>query len=324
MKNIKTFEDVVFEPEHKILRFSELGKRDIRDKYGDLLKQLQEISLHLFDKSDKTTISCKITSVYNDENKEWVDGINLPDGEFSKLDINQLSELMKQKKIKSSLPCTIKFTDDKGKLLKNAVVNGYIKFFHPKVDKQNEPSMPWEKKYENKFQDIALDKIKKLGGFDKLPDIDKLALLGGSNNLDELKKLDLNKIFKENGGTFGFLEIKVRVKDVSEQPIKSKSNRQTKMAGKEGYLFPYIHYDDMNFGRGYVTVRFDNFIENDEMKGGGTYQEYDIYVKNIYPIGYDEIKSDFVKYKDKVEFEREEFLKNFDFDDDDEEPNSQY
>ena len=41
------------------------------------------------------------------------------------------------------------------------------------------------------------------------------------------------------------------------------------------------------------------------------------------PIGYDEIKSDFVKYKDKVEFEREEFLKNFDFDDDDE-PNAQY
>lgn len=148
MKYLKVFEDVVFEPDRKILRFSELGKRELRDKYGDLLKQIQEIVLHLFDNIDKEFILCKITSIHNEENNEWVDGIRLPSGEFSKLDVDKLSEMLKERKIKSSLPCTIKFTNDKGKLMKSAVVNGYIKFFHPKADKQNEPSMPWENKSE--------------------------------------------------------------------------------------------------------------------------------------------------------------------------------
>lgn len=140
---MKTFEDVVFEPYH-IKRFSEIAmsKSEIKNKFGDLIKQLQELVLHLFDKNEATEIYCKITSVHDKENDEWVDGITLPDGEFSKINLKDLSEYLKQKK--KILPCPIKFTDNNKKRSKEPVINGYIKFLHPKTDKQNDPSMPWE------------------------------------------------------------------------------------------------------------------------------------------------------------------------------------
>jgi hypothetical protein len=165
-----------------------------------------------------------------------------------------------------------------------------------------------------KFQDIALDKINKVGGFDKLPDIDKLALLGGTND-SRLMSLDLNKIFKENGGTFGKLEITVRVKDENQQPIKHKFSKE--FAGKKGYLYPYINYSEK--GEPYVTVRFDEFISDPDYKGGGSYEERPIFLANMYPIDYDEIKSDFVKYQNKVDQDRSDFLSQFGLDNMDEE-----
>ncbi len=168
---------------------------------------------------------------------------------------------------------------------------------------------------ENRFQDDALDKINALGGFDKLPDIDKLALLSDSDKESELKKLSLTKIFKENGGTFGMFMIKVRIKDISEQPIEHKFSQE--FAGKDGWLYPYFHYSDEK--EAYITVRFDEFISDEQMKGGGTYEERPIMLDNMYPIGYNEIKSDFVKYHDRVEADRQAFMddmKEF-FEDDD-------
>lgn len=166
---------------------------------------------------------------------------------------------------------------------------------------------------ENKFVDDALDKINKLGGFNNLPDIDKLALLTDTNNEKELKKLSLLKIYKENGGTFGRLMIKVKVKPIGEQHVEHRFSKQN--AEKEGYLFPYIHYSENNFP--YVTVRFDVFNEDDKMKGGGTYEEYPIMLANMYPIGYNEIKSDFVKYDQRVDKDRKDFLDSLGFSDDD-------
>ena len=151
---MKKFEEVLFEP-HKILRFSELGKRDIHDKFGDLIKQIQEIVLHLFDKSDEKKISCKVVSTYDKDNDDWVDGIHLPNGEFSKLDIKQLSELVKHKKSRSSLSCLIRFTDNKEKKIKLPVINGYITF----IQKDKEPSMPWENKLERFEQFINDGKV---------------------------------------------------------------------------------------------------------------------------------------------------------------------
>jgi hypothetical protein len=142
-KNI--FEDALFEPTH-IKRFSEISmsKAEIKNKFGDLIKQLQELILHLFDKNESPIITCKVVSVYDKENDDWVDGLELPDGEFSKMNLKDLGELLRQKK--KLLPCTVKITDDKGKRTKEPIINGYIKFLHPKTDKQNDPSMPWENK----------------------------------------------------------------------------------------------------------------------------------------------------------------------------------
>jgi hypothetical protein len=146
---MKTFEDTLFEPNH-IKRFSEISmsKGEVKTKFGDLIKQLQELVLHLFNNNNVAEISCKISSVYNSENDEWVDGIILPDGEFSKLNLKNLADLLKQRR--KILPCKIKFTNDKGMKMKEPVVNGYIKFLHPKTDKINEPNMPWENKSEKK------------------------------------------------------------------------------------------------------------------------------------------------------------------------------
>lgn len=157
---------------------------------------------------------------------------------------------------------------------------------------------------ENRFVDAALDKIRSVGGFDNLPDIDKLALLSDTDNEDKLKKLDLGDIFKENGGKFGRFMIKIRVKPVNEQPVKHKFSQE--FANKVGWLYGGIHYTNDN--KPYVTVRFDEFNPDHNMKGGGTYEERPIMMDNLYPIGYDDIKSDFVNYDKKVDFDRKEFL----------------
>jgi hypothetical protein len=162
---------------------------------------------------------------------------------------------------------------------------------------------------ENNYIDNALDKINSLGGFKNLPDIDKLALLSDSDNETEKKRLDLGRIYKENGGTFGRLMIKVRVKNIDEQRIKHKFSQE--FAGKIGWLYPYINYTDDNDA--YVIVRFDEYNSDLNMKGGGTYEERPILIKNLYPIGYNDIKSEFVNYDKRVESDRKDFLNSLGF-----------
>jgi len=165
---------------------------------------------------------------------------------------------------------------------------------------------------ENIFQNTALDKINNVGGFKNLPDIDKLALLSDSDNYDELKKLKLSKIFKELGGTFGMLMIKVKIKDIKDQIIDHEFSK--KFANKTGWLYPYINYTDKN--EPYVSVRFDEFTTDDKIMGGGMYEEYPIMMDNMYPIGYDETKPEFIKYQKRVEADREDFLNSLNTDDD--------
>jgi len=152
------------------------------------------------------------------------------------------------------------------------------------------------------LQNAALDKIKSVGGFDNLSDIDKLALLGGTNDI-RLKSLNLENIFKENGGSFGKFNIKVRIKENGTQPIKHKFSQE--FADKEGYLSPTINHSEN--GNSYVTVRFNEFSSNDKSFGGGTYVERPIFLKNMYPIDYDTILSSFSDYENKVNFQRSEF-----------------
>jgi hypothetical protein len=160
--------------------------------------------------------------------------------------------------------------------------------------------------FENKYQDQALDNLSKNGGsFYHLPDIDKLTLLSDTNDTRQLKNLSFTDMFKELGGTLGYLKMKVKVLPVSEQSYNDKQAQEK--ANQTGYLFPYFHYDE---NKPYVTVRF-NFIPNKEMKGGGTYEDLNIYLVNIYPIGFDDTPQEFISYNQKVEAERKEFLDNW-------------
>ena len=160
---------------------------------------------------------------------------------------------------------------------------------------------------ENNYQDNALDKLSQVGNFDNLPELYKLVLLAPSNDIQKLKKINLNKIYKENSGTFGRLQLKIRVKDVNEQPINHRFSKE--FAGKEGFLYPYIHYSDNN--EPYVTVRFKEFTSDPQLYGGGAYEERPIMLDNIYPIDYNDIDKEFVDYERKSDYERKEFKKGF-------------
>lgn len=157
---------------------------------------------------------------------------------------------------------------------------------------------------ENQYINQALDNMKILGVFEKLNDIDKLVLLSGSNNIEKLKRLNLSKIYKENNGTFGRFMIKVRVKPINEQPVNRQTDKM--LAGQEGWLSQYIHYTDRHSeipNEPYVSIRFDEFESDINMRGGGSYKEMNVMLKNIYPIEFDNIKSDFKKYDDETKLD---------------------
>jgi hypothetical protein len=157
-------------------------------------------------------------------------------------------------------------------------------------------------KFKQAAQDKALDNFDEFNDFNNLRDIDKLALLGGTND-PRLKNLDLGKIFKENGGTFGRFNVKVRIKSINEQMINHTFSKE--FAGQVGYLNGYINYSDES---GYVTVRFNNFLKNTDLKGGGSYIERPIFLLNMYPIDYNDIKSEFKDYDLRVEKDRQYFV----------------
>lgn len=156
---------------------------------------------------------------------------------------------------------------------------------------------------ESRYTDFALDSLEKAGGFDKLPEIDKLVLLGPSGDIPKLQALDLIKIFKSNGGTFGKLQTKVRIKKIDNQPIDHKFSKE--FAGKDGFLFPYISYTENN--EPYVSVRFKEFYSDLGSFGGGSYEERPIMLKNMFPIDYNDVDDEFAKYQLKSDQEREEF-----------------
>lgn len=167
--------------------------------------------------------------------------------------------------------------------------------------------------FENKYVDDALDRLTQVNGdVYRLSELDKLILYAPSNDINKLKRIDLDKIYKELGGTFGYLMLKVRIKDYNEQPIKNHKFSE-QYAGEEGYMYPYVNYTDD--GKEYVTIQFDKFTANPDYKGGGSYEEARIFLANLYPIGYDDTKQEFINYNNHVELDRKEERDFFDSDD---------
>lgn len=99
---------------------------------------------------------------------------------------------------------------------------------------------------------------------------------------EEVKKSSLSNIYNNLGGTFGLCEIKVRVKNIRDQLINHTLSKQC--AGKEGYLASYLNRSDK--GELYVIVKFNEFISDPHLNGGGRFEEYPIMLANLIPIGY--------------------------------------
>lgn len=158
-------------------------------------------------------------------------------------------------------------------------------------------------------EDQALDNLSKVGDINKLSALDRLILytLGGEH--DKISKLSLLDIYKSKG-EFEKFKIKVKVKDVNQQQSDHEFSKQN--AGKEGYLYPPIHYSDER--EPYAVVRFDEFTPDPNMKGGGTYEEYPIMLDNLIPVAYVDVHEDFDKYQAKVKQEQDEFRRNFGLD----------
>ena len=176
---------------------------------------------------------------------------------------------------------------------------------------------------ENKYQDQALDRLKQVGSFDKLSEVDKLILLAPSKDIEKLKKLNLLKIYKDLGGTFGNKQLKVRVKSLKDQFLPIANDKE--YADKEGYLSPYINYNNDNpHGRQWVSMQLDDFIPKLGNVGGGSFDSANVSLDNIFPIDYNDKSPEFVRYEQKCEQERKEFMDRFndllgpedDFDDD--------
>jgi hypothetical protein len=163
---------------------------------------------------------------------------------------------------------------------------------------------------ENHHVDSVLDKLKTVGGFDKLNEMDKLILLGESEDETKLKKIDLIQIYKDNSGTFGNFNIKVKVKPIQEQKVKQKFSEE--FAGKTGYLMPYLHSSENG---AYATVRFDEFITDENHVGSGHYPQVAIMIRNMYPIGYSDTPAEFTKYDRTVAKMREDFKRRRGLDD---------
>jgi hypothetical protein len=162
---------------------------------------------------------------------------------------------------------------------------------------------------DDEYQDIALDNLSKVGDFSKLREIDKLTLLGRSGDVNKTKRLFLSRMYDEKGNTFGMLEIKVKVKDINEQPIDNKFSKE--FAGQEGYLLPAIQYFD---NIPYVSVKFKEFESIDSHVAGGDYKSRFIPLANVYPISHDKIDDEFVKHQEKIDQGRKRFRDMFGLD----------
>lgn len=292
----KTFEDALFEP-HRVKRFSDIAmsKGEVKNKFGDLIKQLQELILHLFDKSEEPEIKCKVVSEYDEENEDWVDGLELPDGEFSKMNLKSLGELLKQRK--KMLPCKIKLTDDKGNKVKEPVVNGYVVFLHPKTDKQNEPSMPWENKTE--------EGVKYEGGdfvFDfKMDNSDDVVYLTYKNLLKErrfqgIKIIYGSQIIGSNSG---------ENREIGNSFMKKFKNKQvdqhsydlflSKVINKFSYDHPIGEYSII-VSPSTQTPLLNDVVRMLKSKAVNTLLASDVIIKNTI----DNIKIDYEKYNSKA------------------------
>lgn len=103
---------------------------------------------------------------------------------------------------------------------------------------------------ESEAVDMVLDKINEKG-INGLDERDKMILYGENNDAQNLSKIKLRHYFFQNGETFGEQKIKVRVKPIQQQHVKTSES--VRFANDEGYLAPFKYEHENVF---YVHVHF--------------------------------------------------------------------
>jgi hypothetical protein len=154
------------------------------------------------------------------------------------------------------------------------------------------------------YQDAALEAMLDGKTFDELSETHKLALLMSSQDMERLKKIDLLKIFKERGNTFGHLEIKARIKD--EGDLSSPTKTVLMNAGREGWLMDHVFQDG---GIPYATLRFKGLEVSDKAAGGGNHSECHVALGDLIAIGIDAIDDEFYRHERRQRTDRDEFLR---------------
>lgn len=150
---------------------------------------------------------------------------------------------------------------------------------------------------DNQYLDSALAKLDQGTHYNDLPAKEKISLDIMVNDVDRITPIEW---YKQNGGTFGFLETKVRIKNADAQGQPSK--RDAEHAGEIGWLFPPIHYSQDTPRIPYVTMKTEKIDKSDFWRDtdmGYNYKELNVYLDNIEIIAVEDINPKFVEYENE-------------------------
>ena len=148
---------------------------------------------------------------------------------------------------------------------------------------------------QNQYLDSALSKLDQGTHYNDLPAKEKISLDIMVNDTDRITPIEW---YKQNGGTFGFLETKVRVKDANAQGQPRKMDAE--IAGEIGWLFPYIFYSQDTPPIPYVKMKTEKIDKSDFWRDtdmGYNYKEEHVYLDNIEIIAVEDINPKFVEYE---------------------------
>jgi hypothetical protein len=148
---------------------------------------------------------------------------------------------------------------------------------------------------QNQYLDSALSKLDQGTHYNDLPAKEKISLDIMVNDTDRITPIEW---YKQNGGTFGFLETKVRIKNADAQGQPSK--RDAEHAGEIGWLFPPIHYSQDTPPIPYVIIKTEKIDKSDFWRDtdmGYNYKEEHVYLDNIEIIAVEDINPKFVEYE---------------------------
>ena len=148
---------------------------------------------------------------------------------------------------------------------------------------------------QNQYLDSALSKLDQGTHYNDLPAKEKISLDIMVNDTDRITPIEW---YKQNGGTFGFLETKVRIKNADAQGQPSK--RDAEHAGEIGWLFPYIHHTQDTPPIQWVTMKTEEIDKSDlwrQSDMGYGYKELHAYLDNIEIIAVEDINPKFVEYE---------------------------